>query len=169
MTEKPENPIRYRFPGTQILKVTALIVALFLITLSAAIIMSLRVLPFGINRITGSLLVMTWLPTIVVLWGAKVWWFDFARFLNGTRQFRDMKPMILFFLMLLVPLLASDTVTFWKTEDVRFIVQHVMFVCILFGSQAAFTILIVYAEYRHRYPTRTIDFLAYCNLEESFN
>lgn len=169
MTEKPERPIRYHFPGAQILKVTTLIVALFLINLSAAIIMLLRVMPFEINRITGSLLVMTWLPTIMVLWGAKVWWFDFARFLNGTRQFREMKPMIFFFLILMLPLLASDTVTFWRTEDVRLIVQHVMFICMLFGSQVAFTILIVYSEYRHKYPQRTVDFLTYCNMEENYN
>lgn len=167
MTEKSEKTVQYRFSSTQILKVFAFVSALILINLTAAIIVLIRVWPFGITKETCTVVVITWLPAIIALICGKMWW-DFARSLEGAKELRNAKT-IGFNLLMTGMLTFVNATVFWQTNDIRMILNNILFVYLLFGSNAVFTIFEVYSNYRREYPQRTIDFQAYCNLTRIIN
>lgn len=166
MANTPEMPeIRYRFASSQIFKVSAFAIALPLIALSAAVIITIRVLPFGLSPLACSLIASPWLLTAIAGIGSKMW-FEFARGLKGIQspQRTEISTYLIFMIGILI---LSDIVFFWQTDDVRFIIEHLMLAFLLLGGNAAATILVPYLEYRQSYTYHTITFLDYCNLPVS--
>lgn len=162
MTEKSEKTVQYRFSSTKILKVFTFLSALILINLVAAIVVLIRAWPCGITKETCAVVSITWLPAIIALIGGKMWW-NFARSLKGTKGLCNVRS-IGFTLLMTGALAFVNAVIYWQTDDLRIILNNILFVYLLFGSNVAFTILEVYSNYRCEYPQRTVDFLTYCNL-----
>lgn len=167
MTGKSGKTVQYRFSSTRIQKVFAFISALVFINLASAIIVLIRAWPFGITKETCAVVGITWLPAIIALIGGKMWW-NFARSLEGTKELCNVKS-IGFNVLMVGTLTSVEAIQYWRTNDIGAILNNILFVYLLFGSNVVFTILEVYSNYRREYPQRTVDFPTYCNLTKIIN
>ncbi len=163
MSKKDTN---YRFPVAHVVIVSFCMASMASCSLATSIITSFRAIPFGWNTLTCGLFAVIWLSTLVVWWAGKMWWFDFARWLNSTAQLHNDRVMprekLKHGLVLYGCVAGSSLLT--AGMSAADVLLMLIFIYILYGGIAALIILRHYLTYRQTYHKRTISFLEYCNL-----
>lgn len=166
MIKMSEKGTKYRFSVAHVVVVSYCMASMASFSLTTAIITSFRAILFGLSALTCSLIAVIWISALVVWWAGKMWWFDFARWLNSTAQLRSDKDMLRKKLKkgLIVSGCATGSSLLTVAMPAADVLSALNFLYILYGGIAALIILTHYLIYRRRYPKLTIGFLEYCNL-----